>query len=786
MRGIARARSVTGPPVALTLRMRPSLCPLAALAAIAANVAAPAQITFPSLVYATVQVSGAPHDLLLDLIVPTGPGPWPVLVWVHGGGWSGGSRLPIPTAATRQVARGYAVASIDYRLTGVAIWPAQIHDCKAAIRFLRANAATWGLDPDRIAAMGSSAGGHLVAALATMGDVTTVSSGAFTVDLEGTVGAHAGTSSRVQCAIDQFGPMNMLLANDLPTFDHDAVNSPESRLVGGALQANPEKWATVDPISFLSPDDPPILAMHGTNDTSVPFHQSELLVAAAGAIGADVTMFAVQDNGHGGPGFLAPDATAAMDAFVDRTLGNLPAVRVGIATSDGQAGENGDPAAFVVTRSGSTAASLVVPLWLAGEVTPNVDALPFPLAVTVPAGQASAAMTFVPQDDPLVEGDETIAVHVGTSPAYRIDAAANRATAVLLDDDAAGGLPVVTLQQFDAAATELAGDPGAVFVVRTGATAAPLTAHYAVAGTATNGSDCAALSGSVTIPAGSATALVVVAPLQDAQREPGETVVLKLLAAVDYARGAARTAHVVIADDDRPVPPPVVGVIGTDPALGEPAAAGAFTLTRTGATTHPLTVAFALTGRATPGSDYGPIAGTATIPAGAMWVRVPVVVTDDGVLEGSENVDLMIIGSASYRIGAAARAELRIVDDEAVPPAPGPVHLVLSPIAVGSAGTATLHGGLANGLASLWIGFAPGFLPLPPFGTVQLDLLLAGPFTDVALGVDGGGTAAVIVPPSPVLAGMPTWWQAVVTTSASPFLALTNVAERRLLGPSAF
>ncbi|MFY9341179.1 MAG: prolyl oligopeptidase family serine peptidase, partial [Planctomycetota bacterium] len=693
---------------------------------------------------------------------------------------------PIPPAATRQVARGYAVASIDYRLTGAAIWPAQIHDCKAAIRFLRANAATWSLDPDRIGAMGSSAGGHLVAALAAMGDVAAVASGGYVVDLEGTVGPHAGTSSRVQCAVDQFGPANMLLANDLPTFDHDSANSPESRLVGGPLQANPEKWATVDPISFLSPDDPPLLAMHGTDDTSVPFHQSQLLVAAARAIGLDATLFAVQDNGHGGPGFLAPDATAAMDTFLDRALGALPAVRVGIAASDGQASENGDPAAFAVTRSGSTASPLVVGLWLAGDVTANADAAPFPLAVTIPAGQQGVTVPLVPQDDALVEGDESIAVHVVPAPAYRIDAAASRATAVLLDDDPAAGLPVVALEQFDAAATEAPGDPGAIRVVRTGSTATPLTVLCEFAGTATNGSDVTALPGSVTIPAGSSAALVVVAPLQDTLREPGETVVLRLVPAAHYARGAVRTGHVVITDDDRVVPPPVVGVLGTDPVLGEPAAPGAFTLTRTGATTQPLVVAFALTGRATNGGDYGLIAGSATIPAGAMWVRLPVAVADDGALEGSENVKLVIAANPSYRIGAAARAELRIADDEAVPPAPGPAQLVLGPLAVGAAGTATLLGGLANGVASLWIGLAPAFVPLPPFGTVGIDPLLAGPFLDLALASDGAGTATVLVPPVPSLAGIPTWWQAIATIPAAPFLALTNVAERTLLGSAAF
>ncbi|MGB3965820.1 MAG: hypothetical protein WBO45_03750, partial [Planctomycetota bacterium] len=110
----------------------------------------------------------------------------------------------------------------------------------------------------------------------------------------------------------------------------------------------------------------------------------------------------------------------------------------------------------------------------------------------------------------------------------------------------------------------------------------------------------------------------------------------------------------------------------------------------------------------------------------------------------------------------------------------------LGPLAVGAAGTATLLGGLANGVASLWIGLAPAFVPLPPFGTVGIDPLLAGPFLDLALASDGAGTATVLVPPVPSLAGIPTWWQAIATIPAAPFLALTNVAERTLLGSAAF
>jgi len=154
----------------------------------------------------------------------------------------GGSRLPIPGSVTRLVPLGYAVASIDYRLTGQAIWPAQIQDCKAAIRFLRASAGTFGVDPNRIGVMGSSAGGISSPRWRRWGRGE-VHSGSYVVDLEGAVGSHTGT--RVGAVRDRSVRTDEHAAGErLPTFDHDDANSPESRLVGGAIQDHAEKWAT--------------------------------------------------------------------------------------------------------------------------------------------------------------------------------------------------------------------------------------------------------------------------------------------------------------------------------------------------------------------------------------------------------------------------------------------------------------------------------------------------------------------------------------------------------------
>jgi len=232
--------------------------------------------------------------LLLDLYLPPkGPAPLPVILWVHGGGWrsgskgSGGRALPM-------LERGFAVVDAGYRLSGEAIFPAQIEDCKAAVRWVRANAAKHGLDPDRIGAWGSSAGGHLVAFLGTAGDVREF-------DTE----ANREYSSRVQAVCDWFGPTDFLQMDkhslEGSRLIHDAPNSPESQLVGGPIQEEPYRSLArkANPITYVTKDDPPFLIMHGDRDMAVPLHQSELLYYALKKAGVDARLYAVKGAGHG-------------------------------------------------------------------------------------------------------------------------------------------------------------------------------------------------------------------------------------------------------------------------------------------------------------------------------------------------------------------------------------------------------------------------------------------------------------------------------------------------------
>lgn len=256
-------------------------------------------------------VDGGHERQKLDLYLPDNPKePLPVLVWVHGGGWQAGSKDRCPLAQAGYLQRRYAVASIGYRLSSHAPFPAQIQDCKAAIRWLRAHASEYHLDPKRIGVAGSSAGGHLVALLGTSGDVK---------DFE--VGPNLDQSSRVQAVCDYYGPTDFTAFVTTPGYEsHGTESSPEAKLLGGAVQANPDKAAKANPISYVSSDDPPFLIVHGDKDPIVPFGQSQLLFTALGKAGVSAHLHTIHGAGHGGPGFNSPEVESMVSSFFDARL----------------------------------------------------------------------------------------------------------------------------------------------------------------------------------------------------------------------------------------------------------------------------------------------------------------------------------------------------------------------------------------------------------------------------------------------------------------------------------
>ena len=250
---------------------------------------------------------------MLDLLLPKTPKAkaLPVIVYVHGGGWQAGNKKTGGRRIWSYVASGdYAGVAVGYRLSGEAKWPAQIHDCKAAIRWVRANAKKHGLDADRIAVWGSSAGGHLVAMLGTSGDDKA---------MEGKLGPHAETSSRVACVVDFFGPTDLLkLIRDKKARDDE--RSPLFQLIGGSLLKNVAKATSGNPITYVSKDDPPFLIVHGTKDPLVPHSQSKLLHAALGKAKVSSTLLTVDGGGHG-QGFGRDVDTTVARFFAHHLLG---------------------------------------------------------------------------------------------------------------------------------------------------------------------------------------------------------------------------------------------------------------------------------------------------------------------------------------------------------------------------------------------------------------------------------------------------------------------------------
>jgi len=310
-------------------QLRRLATPVAAFAALLGPATAQPRRPAPPVAPTTAGLAYAPADPagsqghLLDIYMPEGvQGPRPVVIWTGGSAWRAeNGRETAGWVAEHLTPAGYAVAGVSIRSSGNAPFPAQLHDIKAAIRWLRANAGARGIDPDRIAIMGDSSGGWTAAMAAVTGDVP---------GLEGSVGVTEG-SSAVRAAVAFYPPTDFLQMDvhaiggcengESPSgaFCHDGPESPESRLVGCPIQTCPEAVRRANPVSYISEDDPPILILHGGADRLVPFHQGELFYEALSAACHDAALVALPKAGHG-PfwGFVTDDQTRA-GATIRRT-----------------------------------------------------------------------------------------------------------------------------------------------------------------------------------------------------------------------------------------------------------------------------------------------------------------------------------------------------------------------------------------------------------------------------------------------------------------------------------
>lgn len=236
-------------------------------------------------------------SLKLDLYVPQGAGTKPpLLVWIHGGAWKMGDKAHVPLMWLTK--RGYAIASINYRFSQEAVFPAQIFDCKAAVRFLRAHAAEYGYDATRIAVGGDSAGGHLAALMGTTNGKK---------ELEGDVGGNAEQSSGVQVVLDYYGPTDFVAFAEF-LGKRRLRDNPVAQLLGGEVDKLADKAKAASPARHVTATAPPFLIVQGSKDPLVPQRQAEILHDALKKAGADSTLKIIEGGGHGGRAFYDGEA----------------------------------------------------------------------------------------------------------------------------------------------------------------------------------------------------------------------------------------------------------------------------------------------------------------------------------------------------------------------------------------------------------------------------------------------------------------------------------------------
>lgn len=255
------------------------------------------------------------QPLKLDLYQPAADHA-PLLVWLHGGRWERGSKERMPLAAL--VDHGYALASLDFRPASIAPFPGQVHEIKAALRFLRAQAARYGYEATRIGILGESSGGHLAALVGTTNGHR---------ELEGTLGEHLDTSSDVHAIVSYFGAANLVTILAQSTPYGLGVRTPALKsLLGGLPEENEALARLASPVFHVDAGDPPLLLLHGDQDSQMPINQSHELEGAYEGAGLDAKLIVVHGVGHGDAAFFDRDRTALVAAFLDAHL------RPGLAT----------------------------------------------------------------------------------------------------------------------------------------------------------------------------------------------------------------------------------------------------------------------------------------------------------------------------------------------------------------------------------------------------------------------------------------------------------------------
>jgi len=393
----------------------------------------------------------------------------------------------------------------------------------------------------------------------------------------------------------------------------------------------------------------------------------------AGAASLSITVTPVSDTSAEGPETVmltlqhdqlarayALGAAEAIVTIVDDESPSIPSVDISASTpqlqSDNLATESGsDSAVFTFTRTGSVAGELAVSYSIGGTATDGVDYEDLSGVITIPAGQSMAVLPFRIIDDIEVENNETVTLTILASTAYT--GAGDSTTITIVDDDLAN----VFVTASDDTARENNASGGTFVISRIGRLDVNLQVNYTLEGTASPGADYPALSGTIIIPAGSATADLPVTAINDGLNEGEETVVLRLSSSASYNVGNPGTATIIIVDDEGAN----VTLSASDANAAETANPGVFTFSRTGGTlSAPLVVYFTVNGTATRGVDYTDIPDFVTIPAGASSFVLPITPINDAINEGSERVTLMLAPAPEYTVATTTPQTVTITSDD--------------------------------------------------------------------------------------------------------------------------
>ena len=251
------------------------------------------------------------QSLKLDLYLPDKPKGSGLVVWIHGGGWHKGSKEKCFITWLPQ--HGYTVASISYRLSSVAKFPAQLHDCKGAVRWLRTNAEKYGYNPKRIFVAGASAGGHLTALMATTSGHKL---------LEGKVGGNLDRSSSVQGAIDYYGPTDFILRSKTQPSRANEKGSVVYELLGGGAHEKVAAAKLASACYHVSKDDPPLLVFHGTKDRTVLLDQSQAIATAYKKAGLPIKLHIIEGASHGCNSFYSGKNAKRLLEFLKSRVGH--------------------------------------------------------------------------------------------------------------------------------------------------------------------------------------------------------------------------------------------------------------------------------------------------------------------------------------------------------------------------------------------------------------------------------------------------------------------------------